>query len=456
MNISKKIFLSNIIISVITLSLLSIATTLIIRTYIVGDIEKQLMIENKLLVDVIEYKKMTKIEDGELVVSLDYFESDKRVKVAHMVILDDEISTILEIVPHNWLNLFDEKAVSELNSKEDEEIFTYNFAGKSFMVYKKSLEIIMDGQAFDISIVTMVSNRQVTVITNQIIGAVLMIVLIVSIVSLLMTLYLGRKLTNPIYKLVDLSNKIANKALDERVEIKTGDELEVLGNAMNQMAKELVRKDLEQKQFYEHVSHDIKTPLTVISGYAEGINNGIFDDDREALDTIVEECGLLKKQIEDVIYLSQLETTKKLYEPIEVDLNDLMIEVLNKLESLTVVQDIDVIFDPKEPIRLYMDYDKMRRVLMNILSNCIKYTKDQISVELISEHQSAFIYIKDNGPGFDKDLLNNPFSGLYKGNKEGNGIGLMIIKKIVDGHKGEVLLSNGEDGGAVYQIELPL
>ncbi len=278
------------------------------------------------------------------------------------------------------------------------------------------------------------------------------LLLIIAFASSVTTFFAQRIITKPINILINTTKEIGNKNFDYKALINTNDEFSTLASSINKMSYNLKEKDLEQKKFYENLSHEIKTPITVISGYAQGIRSGIMDND--SLDIIVDECNKLKKQVEDIIYLSKLDTIKDNYNFKNIDINNIIGSSLGHLESIIILKDIDIIFEPSTTIFSHVDEEKFSKVIVNILSNCIKYTKNTITITSEYNNNDVIIKIFDNGNGFNNDILKNPFSGNIIGEKGGSGVGLTIIKKIIDSHNSHIFINNNDDGGAIYTIVL--
>jgi signal transduction histidine kinase len=263
-------------------------------------------------------------------------------------------------------------------------------------------------------------------------------------------------ITKPIKKLIYTTELIGEKDFDQIINLNTKDEFEILANAINKMSYSLKKQDIEQKKFYQNISHELKTPLTIISGYAQGVKNNVFEDQDKILDTIVNECNNFKKQLENIIYLSKLDTINETYNFKDNSLNNLIIDSLEKVDSIIILNEINIIYNPSEDIIIKVDKEKILRALTNILSNCLKYTKDTIYVNTKKLDNEVEIQIYDNGNGFSEELLEKPFSGVVVGTKEGNGIGLSIVKKVIDTHNGSIRLENEKDYGAKYIIKLPI
>lgn len=448
--------LSNILITFIVMIMLSLIISNIVSNYIEEDIKDDIIKENSVLVKWLSYNKFLKYDKNDLSVNLDYYEKMDKLPIVRAVFKLDDNPQLLDMAPSKLHEIIEVDEMKHMIEQEFENVYSIKINGKSYLAYNDNVIVEKSEQDHVLMVVTLLSNSIVDDITMQIIRVLVGAIIVVSILSVAITSLNERMITNPVKIIVKTTEKIAVKNFDEKVDLETGDEFETLASAINEMAESLKKQDIEQKKFYEHISHEIKTPLTVISGNAQGIKTNLFEDPNKALDTIIVECKRLKKQLENVIYLSKLDTVNESYNLQETSINGLIGNALEKLYSVIIINEIDIIFEPKTDAVLYVDQEKASRALINILSNCIKYTKDTIYINTDFAEGWVRLEISDNGNGFSKELLENPFSRTIIGEKEGSGIGLSIIKKVIDGHKGRVTLDNKKEGGALYVIELPL
>ncbi|MHC1749389.1 MAG: ATP-binding protein [Cellulosilyticaceae bacterium] len=282
-------------------------------------------------------------------------------------------------------------------------------------------------------------------------------IITVSVITFFMTWIFSRRITNPIKALVEFTHKVGNREFKDLPSIKTGDELQVLSQEFKEMTDKIALYDYKQKELFQDMAHEIKTPLMSISGYAEGIKDKIFEDEDQALKIIIDESERIRKLVENMIYLTRLETNaEECMTFTTINIVETMIMGIQKIESLAIEEDIDIIFQPEESIVLSADQEKMLRVFINILSNSIKYTKNIIEITITREEQRVIILIRDNGEGFSEEALTKLFDRFYKEEKEGTGIGMCIVKHIIERHKGKITVYNHEEGGAVFVIQLPL
>jgi len=279
---------------------------------------------------------------------------------------------------------------------------------------------------------------------------------IIALVSFLVALTVSRKITNPILKLTHFAKKLSDRNFTEELTITTNDELEFLADALKSMSKSISAYDTQQKEFLQNISHELKTPLMAIQGYAEGIQENIFKDNHQALTVIVAETKRIKSIVDDIIYLSKLEMLEQdVSHYTKCNINDMVILAIEKIESLALQQDIEILFEPKEALLSNIDKDQILRAIINILSNCLKYTKDLIQINIQKDNHSIKISIKDNGNGFSKVVLDKMFDRFYKGEKEGSGLGLSIVHKIMENHNGSITALNHATGGAEFILQLP-
>ncbi len=448
--------ISNILVTLFTMVILTMVITNVVSNYVEEDIKKDIIEDNQRLTKWLSYNEFLIYYENDLYVFLSDYKDKVKLPTINAVFNMNSYPQLLDIAPSKIKEKFTEDKINHLLNQELGDVYSTRINEKLYLAYNDSVQVNIEGHEYTLLVVTLLSNELMDQITMDILKVLILVVTIISILFIVFIRYNERMITKPVKVLLNTTEKIGKKNFDEKADIRTGDEFQTLAVAINNMADSLKKQDIEQKKFYENISHEIKTPLTVISGYAQGIKTNIFQDSNKALDTIIVECEGLKKQLEDFIYLSKLDTVNESYYLEKASLNELIINALEKLDSLIIINEIDIIFDPKADVVLSVDKEKISRVLTNILSNCIKYTKDTIFINTENKGGCIKVEISDNGNGFSKDLLENPFSRTIVGEKEGSGIGLSIIKKVVDGHKGKIVLKNKEEGGAIYIMELPV
>ena len=468
MKIRSKLFVLNIVVNVSAMVLLGLLITYIVSNYIEASLEKEVGIQNAfelgMLEKTIEYGKLEE-KNTFIKEELDSYNDTKGEINQKEVYSDLQVFTVIVDLKNMQLFNAPESITEQYNEREILSLFNrntgffYNITlfDKSFLALNTRLQSRdLTNKTYDFLICSFVSRRQIVQIRNSILIILIIVISLITLLLIVLTSYYGKMIIKPINRLIQATEKIARKQFNEKIQLKTGDEFEVLGNAINTMAQSLEDRDIEQKKFYETVSHDIKTPLTVISGYAQGMKTDLFKDKDQTLDKIIEECQELKKQLENVIFLSKLDTVKESYKFEPLEMNGLIIESLNNVESLIILDEIDVDFTPVTDIFFHGDRQKLLKAFVNILTNCIKYTSDLIIIKVEKKKSTVCVTIQDNGPGFSDEILQNAFSRDYIGEKDGTGIGLSIVKRVIEGHQGTLSLENDPSLGAIYRIQLPL
>jgi len=236
------------------------------------------------------------------------------------------------------------------------------------------------------------------------------------------------------------------------------DEISELGQSFNQMIKKIHALDEEQKRFLQNTSHELKTPLMSIQGYAEAIKDGIVTGDKvdSSLNIIIEESQRLKKTVYEIIYLTKLENANEKFSFENKDLASSIEKSIISVQSLASDKNIYIKNEVEKDTIVSIDEDKLIRVLINILGNAIRYTNKLIIINSICTSKHIELFIIDDGNGFEAGVENKIFERFYKGKDGSTGLGLTICKTIVGKHGGSISAYNKSPHGAVFKIILPL
>ena len=209
-----------------------------------------------------------------------------------------------------------------------------------------------------------------------------------------------------------------------------------------------------QKWFFQNVSHELKTPMMAVQGCAEGIHTGVLNA-VEASGVILEEAEQMSDLIEELLALSRLEAGQANAEFHSMDVRELLYDCLRSTEQLAEQKNlrISLCFDEK-PVLVSCDEVQLRRAFTNIITNALRYAKEEIQIDCRADRGKAVVRIRDDGEGIATELLPHIFDRFFSTRKGGAGIGLSLAKEIVSLHKGTISASN--DGGALFEISLPL
>lgn len=272
------------------------------------------------------------------------------------------------------------------------------------------------------------------------------IMCVAGIFAIATSIILSRKIAEPIQKLSLFAHRIGEGDFKQCDYDFLDKELNELLDTMNTAAKYLDEYDKEQKIFFQNVSHELRTPLMSIKGYAEGIKYGLMDKN-SASDIILEEGNRLGELIEELLYVSKMDNITKDYVLVERDLREILSDCALKQKAIAVNRGLEFKFNFDEnPVLLVCDEKSVYRAFSNIINNSIRYADKTITLTCRNEEKNKFISIENDGENISEKDLTNIFERFYKGNKGKHGIGLSIVKSVINKHDGVVYAENIENG----------
>jgi signal transduction histidine kinase len=326
--------------------------------------------------------------------------------------------------------------------------------------------IFVDGQV--IGAIISGSNREferpfVTEIFNRFYRNMLIGALGAIVVSLLLGLFLARTLTRTLRELKAATRAVAKGDLTQRVTIRSHDELGDLALSVNQMTADLEHsRDLRRKMIAD-IAHDLRTPLSVILGHAEALNEGALPPNSDTFYIIHDEAQRLNRLVEDLRTLSLSDAGELPLSRTFVSLEELLVRVAAAYTPRARQKNIalQVHLAPSLP-EVSIDQDRMIQVLGNLLDNALRYTPVDGSITLSAGCSSDHVAlcVKDSGPGIPAEDLPFVFDRFYRGDKSrrrgegGSGLGLAIAKSIVELHGGVIRVESEPGKGVVFIIEL--
>ena len=305
------------------------------------------------------------------------------------------------------------------------------------------------------------SIRSAVMIFNRFIGVVGGCVILVSV---LLAWYFSKRITEPIKELATLSQKMADLDFDAKYTSGGSNEIGVLGENFNRMSERLeqtisnlkeanykLQKDIEQKEkrenmrseFLGNVSHELKTPIALIQGYAEGLKEGVNDDPESRefyCEVIMDEAGKMNRMVKNLLALNQLEFGEDDVQFERFDITSLISGVLQSLDILIEQKEAQVIFRHKNPIYVWADEFKVEQVVRNYVNNALNHVDGEkvIEIKITQENDMAKITVFNTGTPIPEEDLPHIWEKFYKVDKArtreygGNGIGLSIVKAIMD------------------------
>ena len=217
-----------------------------------------------------------------------------------------------------------------------------------------------------------------------------------------------------------------------------------------------IEKEAERQQtFFQNASHELKTPLMAIQGYAEGIQAGVMDTGGAA-EVILAESDRMTELVDELLDISKIDMGRQPLTLSEMDVRELLYDSIRAVEPAAAAGGIAIVPDfPEEPVMVSCDDTRLRRAVANILSNGVRYARSELRLTCRADKRHVTIRIQDDGDGIAEADLPHIFERFYMGKSGKSGIGLALTREIIHLHKGTIRAYNG-DGGAVFEISIPV
>ncbi|MDW0120120.1 MAG: HAMP domain-containing sensor histidine kinase, partial [Nitrososphaeraceae archaeon] len=226
--------------------------------------------------------------------------------------------------------------------------------------------------------------------------------------------------------------------------------------------------DKIQKEFINMAAHELRTPIQPILGLTDVLRDYISDSHQSRiLDVIMRNAKRLQRLSSEILDVSKIESSLLRLSKSPIDLNEKIKNVINDIENAYDNGDkknVKILFQPNEPITVYVDRDRIYQVLSNLLNNAIKFTKKgtisvitQMNYSTNNQDQEVIVTIKDTGSGIPVELMPKLFSKFVTSSNHGTGLGLFISKGIIEAHGGRIWAENNSNGvGASFSFSLPI
>ena len=283
-------------------------------------------------------------------------------------------------------------------------------------------------------------------------------------IAVVLGVFLSRQFLRPLAELTDAIGSIKQGKFDQRVPVRTTDELGELAGAFNQMSEELQRINRLRRQMITDIAHDLRTPLTVISGYLEGMRDGSLKPTPARFDVLFQESQLLNRLIDDLRTLSLADAGELQLVLRRVQPRDILEQAANSFAPMAAAQSVmlQVDAEPNLPA-VELDPDRMAQVLKNLISNSLRFTapNDRIALSAARRGEHLLLTVRDTGSGIPPEHLRNIFARFYRVSPSRfqshgeSGLGLAIAASIVAAHGGRISAESEPGHGALIRIQLP-
>ena len=292
------------------------------------------------------------------------------------------------------------------------------------------------------------------IILDQMSQFLLLIMIGIAAVTIVLFWFVAGSISGPLIRLSEAARGIGEKRFKKVETGTTVKELLQLEHEINQMQEKLEQADQAERTFFQNASHELRTPLMSISGYAQGIQCGVFEDTAQAAGIILEESTRLTEVVDGILTLTRMDQLRYQVIPVEMDIEHFVEERLERLEGFAFSQNKKLVFEPSIGHKMIMDAMLLERAFSNVVSNCIRYAKVQVTVTVESQENGVRIVIRDDGPGIPSGELDHIFDRFHKGKNGNHGLGLAIAKASLEYVGGSIFAESATDG-AVFIMELP-
>lgn len=323
-----------------------------------------------------------------------------------------------------------------------------------------------EGSAFIITLI----DETVPEIKSLLADAMIAIVMILVLTACMLTIWIYTSMINPIKKLQLAAQNIKEGNLDFTVEAESGDEIGELCKSFEEMrqrlkysAEEKIASEKESRALISNIAHDLKTPITALKGYAEGIMDGVADTEEKRdryIRTIYNKANEMDTLLNELTLYSKIDTNRIPYNFAKLNVSAYFSDCIEELSLDLETKNIGLAYFnyADEGVQIIADPEQLKRVINNIVGNSVKYLdkpKGLINIRIKDVGDFIQVEIEDNGRGIAARDLPYIFDRFYRGDASrnsstgGSGIGLSIVKKIIEDHGGKIWATSKEDMGTV-------
>ncbi|HMK56673.1 MAG TPA: HAMP domain-containing sensor histidine kinase [Dissulfurispiraceae bacterium] len=276
-------------------------------------------------------------------------------------------------------------------------------------------------------------------------------------ITLLLSVIFSRMLTNPIKRLTGAAADISSGNLKSRVNISGKGEMAELADAFNRMAQSLEMQDSLRRKLTTNIAHELRTPISAIRGELEAMMDGLIPLDKEHVQSLYSEIGRLRKIIEGIEELAQAEASSRYLRKTVFDLRQFLEGIVDRFGRLFDENGVKLHLSCEDKLQVNADPDRLSQIIINLLSNALKASArgGHVRISAEDERNQAVISVADDGSGIREEDIPFIFERFYRGSKGGLGIGLTIVKELVEAHGGTIGVESQPGKGTVFTVKLP-
>jgi len=289
--------------------------------------------------------------------------------------------------------------------------------------------------------------------------------LIAVVTALIMTFFLSRRILAPVKSLTSAARRLGHGDFSQRVQVKDRSELGELANTFNSMAGDLERAEQLRQNMVADIAHELRTPLSNISGYLEAALDGVIKPDADTIRSLDEEATLLSRLVDDLQELSLAETGELKMDYQVQDIATLINQTVASMRTQVMAKGVSGSVDLSDELPpVYIDSHRISQVLRNLLENAAAHTANGDTITVTAEQRNNYleVAVTDTGEGIPAEDLPNIFERFYRVDKSraratgGSGLGLTIAKRLVEAHSGKIEAQSELGKGSRFAFTLPV
>lgn len=280
----------------------------------------------------------------------------------------------------------------------------------------------------------------------------------------LLAFLLSRFISRPIAKMSRDAANLAEGRYDTRFEGKGYREIGELADSLNFASEELGRVDRLQKELIANVSHDLRTPLTMIRGYGEMVRDIPEENNAENMQVIIDETSRLSDLVSDMLDISRIHAGTRVPQKECFDFTGTVREVMSRYDKLCRAEGYEILFESDESVNVFADRTMILQAVYNLINNAVNYAGEdkRVAVRQTVSNDTVRLSVSDNGPGIapeDISLIWDRYyraDGVHKRTVIGTGLGLSIVKRVLEAHRAKYGVESALGHGATFWFELPV
>ncbi|MFB5269431.1 sensor histidine kinase [Paenibacillus enshidis] len=311
------------------------------------------------------------------------------------------------------------------------------------------------------------AGKRLSPLMDHLESALLQSILLTGLFSLLLAfiigVYFAKRISRPLVHMKQAAEWISRGSLDVRVNTEGRDEIAELGASLNRLSKQLQKQQSLRMSMSQDIAHELRTPLTTLKSHMRALQDGVWEPTPARIHSCLEEVERLIQLVSELEELNVMDSPEFQLSRKEESLRIVVGKAAALMEATFLEKGVRLRYEGISDVRLLMDVDRMKQILVNLLTNALHHTPagGAVSVRERKEKGAVYLVISDTGSGISAEDLPYIFERFYRGDKSrnrqtgGSGMGLAIVKKLVEAHDGEVW-AQSDNSGARFYIRLPM